>query len=195
MTDARFERHLDSNEIAAYVDGGVRGEERMSIQAHLAACAECRAEVAEVSRIVRTAPARRRLASRVWIPAAAAAVFALLWLGPRALRDRAEPQLREEAVTMTVAPRPITPAGTVDTVSALVWSSVPDANSYRVRLFDADGTVIWEREVPDTIAPVPDSVALRTDVPHYWRVEAHTGFDRWAASDLVEFRLQREPRR
>src|SRR5688572_19024755 len=89
VTDAGFERHLESNEIAAYVDGDVHGEDRLSIQAHLAACAECRAEVAEVSRIVRTAPAARRIPSRVWIPAAAAAVFALVWLAPRALRERA----------------------------------------------------------------------------------------------------------
>ncbi len=195
MTDAGFERHLDSNEIAAYVDGAVHGEERLSIEAHLAACTECRAEVAEVSRIVRTVPAARRLPSRLWIPAAAAAVLALLWLERPALYERAEPELREEAVTMTVAPRPITPTGTVDTVSALVWSSVPYANSYRVRLFDSDGTVTWEREASDTIAAVPDSIALRADVPYYWRVEAHTGFDRWAASDLVEFRVQRENRR
>src|SRR5688572_22565271 len=108
VTDAGFERHLDSNQIAAYVDGGVHGEERMSIEAHLAGCAECRAEVADVSRIVRTAPAARRFPSRIWIPVAAAAVFAVLWVGPRALRDRAEPELREEAVTMTIPPRPIT---------------------------------------------------------------------------------------
>jgi anti-sigma factor RsiW len=191
VTDAGFERHLDSNEIAAYVDGSIDGEERFSIQAHLAACAECRAEVAEVSRIVRTAPAARRLPSRIWIPTAAAAVFALLWLGPRAGRERAEPELREEAVTMTVPPRPITPAGTVDTVRALVWSSVPYANSYRVRLFDADGTVLWEREAADTVVPIPDSIALRAELLYYWRVEAYTGFDRRAASDLVEFRLRR----
>jgi hypothetical protein len=189
-----FDRHLEPHEIAAYVDGGVSGDERAAIQTHLAGCAECRTEVVEVGRTLRTAPRPRRMSSRLWIPAAAAAVFALLWLGPRTLRERGEPELREEAVTMTIAPRPITPAGTVDTVSAMVWASVPYANSYRVRLFDADGTVIWEREAPDTIAPISGSIALRADVPYYWRVEAHTGFERWAASDLVEFRLQREAR-
>jgi hypothetical protein len=194
VTDAEFERHLDSNEIAAYVDGGVYGEERFSIEAHLAACAECRAEVADVSRIVRTAPAARRVPSRVWIPVAAAAVFALLWLGPGGLRDRAESELREEPVMMTVAPRPVSPVGAVEAASALIWSSVPNANRYRVRLFSADGTVLWEHEAADTVAAIPDSIALRPQVLYYWRVEASTGFDRRAESELVEFRIQRDGR-
>ena len=191
MTES-FDRHLEPDEIAAYVDNAIRGDERASIQAHLAACAECRAEVVDVSQILRTAPVSRGVSRRIWVPAAAAAMFALIWLGPRALREQGEPEHRDEAVTMTVAPRPLAPLGAVDTVSVLAWSSVAYANSYRIRLFDADGTVIWEREAPDTVAAIPDSVALRSQALYYWRVEAHTGFDRWAASDLVEFRLQRD---
>ena len=75
-------------------------------------------------------------------------------------------------------------------MGALVWSSVPYANNYRVRMFDADGTVLWEREATDTVVPIPDSMALRPLLLYYWRVEARTGFDRRAESDLVEFRLE-----
>lgn len=190
MTD-RFDRHLEPHEIAAYVDGDAGGEQRASIDAHLAVCAECRAEVADVSRIVRTVPVAGGVSRRIWIPAAAAAALALLWVAPRALREQGGPQHREEAVTTTVAPRPIAPVGPVDTVTDLVWSSVPYANNYRVRLFDADGTVLWEHESADTVVAMPDSIALRRQLLYYWRVEAHTGFDRSAASELVEFRLQR----
>lgn len=193
MTES-FDRHLEPDEIAAYVDNAVRGDERASIQEHLVACAECRAEVSEVSSIMRTAPDRPGVSPRIWLPAAAAAAFALLWLGPRALREQTVPDHREEAVTMTVAPRPLAPVGVVDSVSVLVWSSVPYANSYRVRLFDADGMVIWERDAPDTVAAIPDSIVLRSQALYYWRVEAHTGFDRWAASDLIEFRVWRDGR-
>jgi hypothetical protein len=190
MTE-RLDRHLEPHEIANYVHGDVGGEARTLIHAHLAACSECRLEVADVSRIVRTAPVGRGVSRRIWIPAVAAAALALLWVAPRALREAGEPQHREEAMTMTVAPRAIAPVGSVDTARALIWSSVPYANSYRVRLFDADGTVLWEREAADTVVPLPDSIALRAELLYYWRVEAHTGFDRRAESDLVEFRLQR----
>jgi anti-sigma factor RsiW len=184
------DQHLGTHEIAAYVDGTASGEGRAVIEAHLATCSDCRAEVLDVARIVRTAPVSRGGPSRIWIPAMAAAALALLWVGPRVWREQVPPQHREEAVTMTVAPRPIAPLGTVERASALLWSSVPDANSYRVRLFDADGTVLWEREATDTVVPIPDSIALRPQLLYYWRVEAHTGFDRRAESDLVEFRLQ-----
>ena len=187
MTQGRFDQHLRAEEIAAYVDGGVTGDARSAIEAHLAACAECRAEAVEVLRVVHSLPHARGVPRRIWIPAAAAAALALLWAGPQVLRDPPAFEHREEAVTTTVAPRPVAPVGAVDSARALVWSSVPQASGYRVRLFDADGTVIWEREAGDTVAVLPDSLRFRARLPYYWKVEAHTGFDRRAASDLVEF--------
>jgi hypothetical protein len=187
LNEAPLDRHLEPEEVAAYVDGTATGEERAAVQAHLAACAECRAEVAEVSRIVRTLPGARRTARRVWIPAVAAAVIALLWVTPRPLREPAVPEHRAETETTTAAPHPVSPVGTVGSVSALAWSPTPGTDRYRVRLFDADGTVLWDEETVDTIAALPDSIDLRAQVPYYWKVEAHTGFDRWASSPLVEF--------
>src|SRR5919206_1600037 len=67
------ERHLSADEVAAYVDGALAGDERARIEAHLAVCADCRAEVREVTGLVRSLPEARRSARRVWIPAAAAA--------------------------------------------------------------------------------------------------------------------------
>lgn len=193
MTES-LDPHLDPEAIAAYVDNDQRAEGYAAIEAHLAVCAACRAEAAEVSHILRTAPHRRGLRPRIWIPAAAAAAFALLWIAPSALRDRTGSPHREEAITTTVPPRPIAPVGTVGLASALTWSSVPFANTYRVRLFDADGNRVWERESSDTVAVIPDSIALQSARSYYWRVEAQIGFDRWAASDLTEFRVHRDGR-
>jgi hypothetical protein len=186
----RFDPHLEPHEIANYVHGDVGREARASIDAHLADCAECRMEVADVSGIVHTAPRTRTVSRRIWIPVAAAAALAVLWVGPRALRQEGTSEHRAEPVTATVAPRAIAPVGPVDAASVFVWSSVPDANSYRVRLFDADGSVLWEREATDTVVAAPNSITLRPPLVYYWRVEAHTGFDRQTESDLVEFRLQ-----
>ncbi len=187
MTHGRFDQHLQADEIAAFVDGTVTGDARTAIQAHLAACGECRAEVAEVSRIIRTLPNARGVSWRIWVPAAAAAALVLLWVAPREVRGPITPEHREEAVTVTVAPRPTAPVGTVASVMGFIWSSVPNADRYRVRLFDAEGTVIWEHETGDTAVALAGSVTLRAQRSYYWKVEAHTGFDRWAASDLIEF--------
>jgi hypothetical protein len=182
-----FDQHLRADEIAAFVDRAVAGDRRAAIEAHLAACAECRAEAVEVSRIVRTTPHARPVPKRVWIPAVAAAALALFWMAPRAPRDLAAPEHREETVTVTLAPRPLAPVGSIDSAKVLMWSSVPSADGYRARLFDAEGTVLWEQETRDTSATLPASLSLRAGRSYYWRVEAHTGFDRSVASDLVEF--------
>lgn len=47
--------------------------------------------------------------------------------------------------------------------------------------------MLWERETADTSAPPQGSVMLRAGLAYYWRVEARTGFDRVAESDLTEF--------
>lgn len=187
MTGGRLDRHLDHGEVAGYVDGVVSGDALTAIEAHLSVCPECRAEVSDVSSILRTAPSAGHVRRRVWIPAAAAAALVLLWVVPRAVREPAVSAHREEAVTTTVAPRPVAPRGTVDSTAAFVWSSVPYANSYRIRLYDADGSLLWEQETGDTITAAPTSVRLRARTSYFWKVEAQTGFNRWAASDLVEF--------
>ncbi len=193
MTHAR-DKHLQPDEIAAYVDGAAVGDARALVERHLAICAECRAEVAEVSQIVRTMPGGRRPSWRVLVPAAAAAVLIVMWAAP--LRDSppAAAVHRDETVTTTVAPRPNAPAGVVDRATALRWTGVPGAMRYRVRLFAPDGTMIWERETSDTIAALPDSVMPRAGRAHYWKVEAHTGFDRWVSSELTEFTVRERAR-
>lgn len=178
--------HPDANEIAAYVDGGLAGDARRNIQAHLAGCSACRTEVVEVGRVVRSRPALRSR-SRMWIPASAAAAIALVWVVPGVLRDAEPVRHRDEAVTMTPAPRPISPVGSAESPLLMRWSSVPTADRYRVRVFDPSGTMLWERETADTLVRVAASVSLRRGGRYYWKVESHSGFDRWASSDLVEF--------
>lgn len=186
MNDGRMNQHPEVHEIAAYADGVVSEEVRARLQAHLATCAECRMELADVLHIVGSLPHAQRMTRRVWIPAAAAAAV-LLVAWPHDRDESIGPLHREAAVTTTVSPRAIAPVGSVDSATTLVWSSVPYADSYRVRLFDREGTVLWERETADTSAPPQGSVMLRAGLAYYWRVEARTGFDRVAESDLTEF--------
>jgi anti-sigma factor RsiW len=190
VSEQPFQRHLQSDEVAAYVDGSVSGEARARIEDHLGSCPDCRAEVAQVAHIVDTRPPPRWVGASVWIGAAAALV-AVLFVAPRMTHKPAAPEHREAAVTTTVAPSPAAPRGAVESVKVLVWSAVPYADGYRVRLFDATGSVVWESEGADTVARLPASIAIRSGRPYYWKVEARTGFDRWAASELVEFTVGR----
>jgi hypothetical protein len=190
VTAGEFERHLRPDEVAAYADEGLPADVRAKMQAHMATCAECRAEVADVLTIVGPERQRQRVKRQVWITAAAAAAVVLLLVWPRDGNQPRETQHREAPVTATVAPRAVAPIGTVDSAPSLVWSSVPYADNYRVRLFDRDGLVLWERETTDTVSSPNGALRLRAGESYYWRVEARTGFDRVASSDLAEFMLR-----
>ena len=185
MTPFRPE-HPDDQQIAAYVDGVLPPSERVAMQAHLAQCPDCRAAVRDVARVVDTFPGSARGSRWMWAPAAAVAAAALLWIVPTI--DREPPGAhRDEFLTASGSPSALVPRGEVDTASAFLWSSVPYATTYRVRLFDGSGTLLLERETQDTALVLPDSITLVARAAYFWRVEAQTGFDRWSDSELIEF--------
>ena len=59
-----------------------------------------------------------------------------------------------------------------------------------MRLYNGEGAVLWTVETADTLLAVPDSVVLSPRITYFWKVEAQTEWQRWAASDLAEFRLE-----
>jgi len=183
------DQHLDPREVAGYVDRVLPDTERARIEAHLATCPECRAEVADAGRIIATLPRPRRIRRSVMVSAAGIAAMLLVFLWPRAHRDLGNPQHREPGVTTTIAPRVIAPVGGVESADRFVWSSVPHAGLYTLRIFDPDGSVVWQGETPDTVLTPPPPVGLRLDRSYYWKVEAHTGFQRSTSTELVEFSI------
>lgn len=185
----RPDGHLDPAQMAAYIERTVDGDARQRIERHLASCDECRAELVDATHIVATLPNRRRRLP-LWVPAVAAAAVVLMIVWPRESRHSLVAH-REAPVTATVAPRAVMPVGPVDSVSVLAWSSVPQSDRYRVRVFDADGSVLWERETTDTTTGVPASVSLLPGRAYFWKVEAQTGFGRSAATELIEFSVRR----
>ena len=69
----------------------------------------------------------------------------------------------------------------------LRWSAVPGADRYHVTLFDAGGRLVYEAQLADTAATLPDSVRLVAGQSYLWSVEARIGWDRWSSSPLTEF--------
>jgi putative zinc finger protein len=177
--------HLSGEDAAAYLDGGVSHAERARIEAHLAECDTCRDEVVAVVRLL-----HRRSAPRRWMAGlgiAAAAAILLLVIVPNTPHRSVT---REPPVTVAGAPRPVAPVGATPAFSNLTWTSVPRADRYRVQVFDDAGTVLWETDTPDTSATVPARVTFAPARVYYWKVEARTGFDRWAESELTRFTIR-----
>lgn len=188
------DQHLDPKDVVAYVGGALSSSERERIESHLATCAECRDEIADAGRIIATLPRSRPVRRGVIVSAAGIAAMLLVFLWPRADRDLTTRQHRESAVTTTIPPTVIAPVGRVDAVDRFIWSAVPHTGFYDVRVFDPDGSVVWQSQTRDTVFTLPPTVGLRAGRTYYWKVEAHTGFDRSTSTELVEFSIQGQRR-
>jgi hypothetical protein len=188
------DQHLDPKDVVAYVDGVARPSERVRIESHLVTCAECRDEVADAGRIIATLPRPRSARRTVIITAAAIAATLLVFLWPGADRDLTPRRHRESPITTTIAPTIITPIGAVESADRFVWSSVPHAGSYEVRVFDPDGSVIWQGQTRDTVLTPPPTTGMRANRSYYWKVEAHIGFERSTSTELVEFSIRPQSR-
>lgn len=190
---------LDVAAVAALADGSLPSAQRTAAIAHLAVCAQCRAELAEISsalrdpaidaaiRPIRTRPAstRARFAGLGLLATAAAAI---LIVAVRRPQQAIAPQLRDDALP-AIAPVAVAPEGVVAASSAFRWSRVRGADLYHVTIFTSDGTIVWEGETGDTTIAAPATAGLRRDVDYFWKVDARTEFDRWTASRMMEFHL------
>lgn len=185
---------LDEDAIAALAEGALERAERAPLVAHLASCSRCREAVSEVARALADPALTRELAGRrgwrlgrlvrVAAPVAAAALVVLLAWPDGA--DTPRPHRSEDGLSGAV-PVAIAPVGPTTTVRALRWHSVSGADQYRVTLFAADGSVLFESTVSDTVVGLPATVQLASDRPYYWSVAARIGWDRWELADPVEF--------
>jgi len=202
---------LDEMTVAKVVEQGVNVQDRPELISHLAVCARCREQVASVARLLRdpsiaaeigrttvrmAAPVSRRwrvAGAGALTALAASVVFMVRGSGdsadvtqPVVAMTDAEPH-REQSMTTTASPTVIAPVGAMAAADTFRWTSVPRADRYRLTLFDREGRALWETEGNDTTVARPDSIAGQSGATYLWKVEARTGWDRWVASDLVEF--------
>lgn len=194
---------VDDDTIAALAAGALDPSLRLAVLPHVATCARCRAAVASVARALADSAVAREVRAvegeggrrwwRIVVPAAAAALLlVLVW--PQQVDDGG-PSHRAPPITAGPAPVLMSPVGAVAAVETLRWAAVAGADRYRATLFDAQGRVLYEIQLADTAAALPDSVRLVPGRSYLWKVEARIGFDRWAASELIEFSIARGPPR
>jgi len=181
--------HLESGVVASYLDGGLPPEHRARVEAHASECAVCRWELIEVARLLHSRRRRPAWYAGAAAVAAAAVIAILVWPGS-APEPGGAGDYREPAGTTTVAPAALAPQGLSSGLTRLEWTSVPRNRGYRVTLYDDRGTVLWETETSDTVAPLPDRIHLTPGTTYFWRVEARTGWHRWASSGLTPFSIQ-----
>jgi CHAT domain-containing protein len=193
---------VDDTTLARFVDGALGKAEHAAALRHLADCGYCRVqvrslvalladpavagEITQLERNGRAVASRRRVFAVAGLLAAAATVLVVAW--PRSPNGTMG-EHRGPTLTAAPAPVPIAPIGDVGAVTALRWSAVAGGDRYRIRLFDATAHVLFEAQLTDTSIALPDSVVLRPGRSYLWEVEVRGAWDRWASSELVEFRI------
>jgi len=184
--------HLSAGDIAAYVDGDLTSSESDRVEAHLAACDECRAEVVAVQRLVRTRPrvGRRLLLVPIGLAAAAAIVFALLARFPES-SSTGRDVLRSDSVPSDAAPGAridIIAPRDGDTVSVtrakFAWRALARDATYRFTLADQSGRAVWTTTVSDTLVLLPAEVMLQPGTSYFWYVDALRADGRSASSGV-----------
>jgi hypothetical protein len=196
--------HLGIDTLGALAEGSLDAESRARILPHLASCTECRSALASISRALADPDLAREIRAtevpaprrwwRVALPVAAAALLLVLIRPAGLFRNDPVGQHRSPVLANGTAPSGMSPAGVVASAPRLVWRPVEGADHYRVTLFDAGGRMLYEVEPRDTVVALPDSLRITPGQRYLWRVEAQIGFDRWVASDLIEFTVARDGR-
>lgn len=152
--------HLPPESLAGYLDEDLPAEEQSEVERHLASCAECREELAEVRRLE---DGRRRPWRLAFLPvAAAAALLAIMLPGPGAPPSDTRAGPAGDSGLEIASPGPVT----------FAWRSAGPGASYTFTLQQADGRVAWSTTAPDTVAVLPDSLRLPPGITWYWVVDA-----------------------
>ena len=174
-------QHLSSTQVADLLDEHLDPADRASVVTHLAACAECRHEVAELhgalSRVNERQPRSRWLVVATLAAAAVVAFVAIPRLTTRPATHGGTP-----AATRTDEPSSIESTariGIVDpsdggTLSAagFTWRSSGADASYSLSVQDTAGAVVWTKTVSDTSAALPATVKLEPGARYFWSVDA-----------------------
>src|SRR5689334_3310450 len=190
---------LDELTITEFIDSRLTDLARQRTIAHLASCARCRREVAAISALSRETAAdqpktlsvgARRMRWTLPLGALAAAAVVLLIVRPSS-EDRPGSPTLLGAPTVTAnaqTPTALAPFSTVSRVDRFVWSAVPKAARYRVRLYSVDA-LLWTSETRDTSLAASAAPQLVVGATYLWRVDAEMSPERWAESELVPFRI------
>jgi anti-sigma factor RsiW len=178
---------MDELEVAAYLDRRMPDEERRRMDAHLAACSDCRAEVVDVELFRRRFRRPRRLAMAATLALATAAGIVLMVM-PR-LGSEGKATLRDSGTDNRLVV--YGPLGEISSDSIrFVWGAIPHATTYRLTVSTGGGRVVWSASVADTVATLPDSVVLRRGDQYGWVVDALLGDGTTRSTGLREFHPQ-----
>ena len=177
---------MNDHEIAAYLDRRLPAADRERAEAHLADCVECREDLTQSYQLLRRIRRPERLARWGLMAAAAAALVLVLRTTLATAPGDAAAVRSGGAATVIVVYGPVgeTPLSGI----RFAWAAQPGATTYRLTVTRADGTAIWSRSAADTVAILPDSVALHAGELYHWVADALLDDGGTRSTGLRDFR-------
>jgi hypothetical protein len=161
--------------LAALVLGELAGEQRERVADHVAACTRCADDYRLLIKLHSEASAGGVRTHRRWTLAAAAAVAVAL-AGSAALRlgveEPRDDTLRGAGGAVRVVP--IDGSSLSAAPREVGWEAEAGAVGYRVRLFDATGTLVWQSDpAPSVSRDMPAEVRSRLTPggSYFWVVD------------------------
>ncbi len=195
--DEANEQHLDTEQIAAYLERNMTPEELPRVEAHIAECKRCRREALAATRILGMRARRRWLYAGGTL--AAAAVASILLVSQRvseppeqvfaddvAVRTSADEGLLQVTI---VSPAPGSAVGVGN--QTFRWRSLGTDVLYRFTLTTQEGEAIWTGDTSDSALTLPGEVALEPDARYFWRVDALLPDGRSATTRMLDFQTTR----
>lgn len=184
--------HLTGAQIGEFLEHALPDEERRMVSAHLAECDECRSQVVEVGRVVRTESTRP--SRRTWAVAlGAAAVLALLLVQPWEQEPGSTEVFREDVATAARASievvGPVADAR-VGEGPRFVWRSADSEAVYRFTLASETGEILHSTTTSDTLLGLPNEITFAPGQEYYWVVDALLPDGSTATTGAHPFRSQ-----
>jgi hypothetical protein len=165
--------HLSTEALAAFLSRRVDASEQAAIEAHLAGCPGCRAELTAAHRARAQRDRPKRLATRI---AAAAAVLAVVAVGLRSPPPAPEPGSpvfrSAESAAMVQTRTPAAGAYVSREQLRFGWAAAGPDFLYRVFVLDSAGAELWRAESSDTVVAPGADLRLVPEVAYTWYVDA-----------------------
>lgn len=167
--------HLSVDDIAAMIEGRLPSSRRAAVEAHLAECAECRAEFVDASTVVSSAP--EKSASRMrWVPVAAAAAVVIaampIILSRRGSAARDSERSATPAATSITTLTPAVDSRSSSDSVVFAWHAIPGVATYNVFVTDSAGALVYSTKTADTLITPAATLRLSPGSQYYWYVDA-----------------------
>lgn len=181
--------HVTNLEIAAYLDRALAQSDLDRVEAHLAACADCRENLLGARGIVRRVRRPRQIAITTAVAVTLAAVLLVpTWRGRAP--ETGQEQLR--GAKLSAALIAYGPLGSTASASPVfVWGRAAGAATYRLTVSRDGGESVWSESGTDTARVLPDSVRLRRGTSYRWVVDALLDDGTARSTGLREFQIDR----